>query len=408
MARLVDSPSRTRLHAQTWVGFALILGAALIMQQFSREGAEFGVFSGLGLVLGFVMQRSRFCFTAAFRDLFMLKSGRTMKGVIVGMAVATVGFGLIMANLLPNPTLGAIAPEAHVNPVGLHLLLGGLLFGVGMVAAGGCTSGSLYRMAEGYAASWVALAGILGGLGIASHTWNWWWNTHIRFAPIIWFPRWVGYGGAILVTLGGLLAAYLLILWIESRGPTAVLEAQRPIAPKGFAGRVGDLYGTVFLRSWPAISAGALLGVLNVFLYTAHMPWRIVGEFSRWANGLLTVVGLGPGRLLGTDQLAGCALRTGGGILTHGLLLNVGLFGGSLISALLAHEFKPRFPRNKVRYAQSLGGGVLMGYGAGLAMGCTVGAFFSAIPSLALNGWVFALALAAGAYGGTHLLRYLP
>ncbi len=47
-----------------------------------------------------------------------------------------------------------------------------------------------------------------------------------------------------------------------------------------------------------------------------------------------------------------------------------------------------------------------MGYGAGLAMGCTVGAFFSAIPSLALKGWVFALALAGGAYVGTHLLRY--
>lgn len=49
-----------------------------------------------------------------------------------------------------------------------------------------------------------------------------------------------------------------------------------------------------------------------------------------------------------------------------------------------------------------------MGYGAGLAMGCTVGAFFSAIPSLALNGWVFGVALAGGAYLGTHALRYLP
>jgi uncharacterized membrane protein YedE/YeeE len=84
------------------------------------------------------------------------------------------------------------------------------------------------------------------------------------------------------------------------------------------------------------------------------------------------------------------------------------LFLGALISALLAHEFKLRFIRNRVRYAQSLGGGVLMGYGAGLALGCTVGAFFSAIPSLALNGWVFGLALTGGAYLGTHVLRYLP
>jgi uncharacterized protein len=387
---------------------ALALAAGLVMLLLSRWEPAFGVFSGLGFLLGFVMQRSRFCFTAAFRDLFMFNSGRNMKGVIVGMAVATVGFGLIMANLLPNPTLSAIAPEAHANPVGLHLVLGGLLFGVGMVAAGGCTSGSLYRMAEGYVASWVAFAGILGGLSIASHTWNWWWTTHVRFAPIIWFPRWVGYGGAILFTLVGLLGAYLAVLWIESKSPSAPAEPPGTAVPPGFAGRAVDLYKTVFRRGWPALTGGLLLGILNIFLYTAHMPWRIVGEYSRWANGLSALVGLGPGPLLGTDTLVGCALRMGGGILTHGLLLNVGLFSGALISALLAHEFKPRFSRNRVRYVQSLGGGLLMGYGGGLALGCTVGAFFSAIPSLALNGWVFGLALAGGAYLGTHLLAYLP
>ncbi|MDQ7821133.1 MAG: YeeE/YedE thiosulfate transporter family protein, partial [Armatimonadota bacterium] len=75
---------------------------------------------------------------------------------------------------------------------------------------------------------------------------------------------------------------------------------------------------------------------------------------------------------------------------------------------LLAHEFKVRVPRSPVRYAQSLGGGVLMGYGAGLALGCTVGAFFSAIPSLALNGWVFAASLAAGAWVGVRVLERIP
>ncbi len=385
-----------------------MVGAGLVLLLLSRGDPAYGVFGGLGLAVGFVMQRSRFCFTAAFRDLFMVKSGRNMKGVIIGMAIATMGFGLIMANLLPNPALGVVAPEAHVNPVGLHLLLGGILFGIGMVAAGGCTSGSLYRMGEGYAASWVAFTGILGGLGIASHTWNWWWSTSIRFAPIIWFPPVLGYGGATLMTLAALLVAYLVILWIESGSPPAGVEVARPPMEPGVVARVRDLYATIFERGWSAITGGVLLGIINVFLYTAHMPWRIVGEFARWANGLLTAVGLGPGRLLGTEQLAGCALRSGGGLITHGLLLNVGLFGGALISALLGHEFKLRFSRNRVRYAQSLGGGLLMGYGAGLAMGCTVGAFFSAIPSLGLNGWIFGLALAGGAYLGTQLLRYLP
>jgi uncharacterized membrane protein YedE/YeeE len=74
----------------------------------------------------------------------------------------------------------------------------------------------------------------------------------------------------------------------------------------------------------------------------------------------------------------------------------------------LASEFKLRVPKQPLRYVQSIGGGVLMGYGAGLALGCTVGAFFSAIPSLALNGWVFAAALAGGAYLGVKLLNRMP
>lgn len=70
---------------------------------------------------------------------------------------------------------------------------------------------------------------------------------------------------------------------------------------------------------------------------------------------------------------------------------------------------KLRFPRHAVRYAQSLGGGVLMGLGAGLAIGCTIGAFFFGDPvALAISGWLFAAALAAGSYLGVHTIRRIP
>ncbi|MCL4545374.1 MAG: YeeE/YedE family protein [Chloroflexi bacterium] len=48
-----------------------------------------------------------------------------------------------------------------------------------------------------------------------------------------------------------------------------------------------------------------------------------------------------------------------------------------------------------------------MGSGAGLAAGCTIGAFFSAIPSLGLNGWIFGLGLLTGAAGGVQVIRRL-
>ncbi len=402
------SSQRAALHPQTLAGLVVLAGAAVVVLAGSRVAPEFGIFAVLGLGFGVTLQRSRFCFNAAFRDLFQFRSGRTMKGVIIGMAVATAGFGLHMYNLLPNPTLGPIAPEAHATPVSLALFVGGVLFGIGMVLAGGCVSGSIYRMGEGYVASWVSFGGLLVGLLLAGHTWNWWWEHFIRGGPVVWFPRYTGYGGAVALTLAGLLAAYLFVLWIESRGGVGVDESAPSRPAVTFDEKVCAVAHKVFILGWPASVGGTVAGLLNTFSYTAHMPWRVVGELSRWANEAAGLVGLGPGPLQGTEELAACTLTVGGGFLTHGLLLNVGLFGGSLLAALLAHEFKFRRPRNRVRYLQSAGGGVIMGYGAGIALGCTVGQFFSAIPSLALNGWLFALSLASGAWFGLQVIRRIP
>jgi uncharacterized membrane protein YedE/YeeE len=94
-----------------------------------------------------------------------------------------------------------------------------------------------------------------------------------------------------------------------------------------------------------------------------------------------------------------------GVLLNHMTFLVVGMWLGSFAGAVGAGEFKIRVPKQRARWAQSVGGGVLMGYGSGIAMGCTIGAFFSGIPSLALNGWVFAVFLGIGAWIGTQAIR---
>lgn len=413
MAKAVAYPATVArkwagLHPQTVAGLLVLATVVGLVLTGSHVDPEFGIFGALGVGFGIGLQRSRFCFNSAFRDLLQFRSGRTMKGVIIGLAVATAGFGLHMYTLLPNPFLGRVAPEAHATPLSLALILGGVLFGIGMVTAGGCTSGSIYRMGEGYVASWVSFAGILGGLLLVTHSWNWWWQHVIREAPIVWFPRYLGYGGAVALNLIALLAAYLVVLWIESRGGVGVEEHAAPVPAATFGEKLRALAEGVLRRGWSAPMGGLVLGLLNVLAYDAHMPWRVVGELSRWANGMATLAGLRPGPLQGTEDLTACTLAVGGGVFTHGMLLNVGMFGGSLLAALLAHEFKLRIPRNPVRYLQALGGGLLMGYGAGIALGCTVGAFFSAIPSLALNGWVFAMALAAGAFIGVKVIDRMP
>jgi hypothetical protein len=397
---------RIEVGRQTQIGLIVIAIAGLILLAIARIEADMAVFWLFGLAFGFVLQKSRFCFASAFRDIFLLRHGRVMKGLIAGLALATVGFALIMSKTVPNPRLGVMPPEAHIMPLGLNIILGGLLFGVGMVVAGGCVSGSIYRIGEGYVASWVAFLGIMAGLLTASYTWNWWWRVQISRAPRLWLPAWFGHGGAILITLLGLGLLYLLVLWWESRAGLVIPEIH-PEREEGetFADKLNATLRSVFVDSWSAVRGGLALGALNVFLFISYHPWGVTGEVGRWANGFANWLGVGPGQLEGVDTLAGCTVVTSDGLLHHMFFLVVGMITGSFIAALLAHEFKIRIPRNRTRYVQAAGGGLVMGYGAGIAMGCTIGGFFSAIPSLAVNGWVFGLMLAIGAWIGTHVIQ---
>jgi uncharacterized membrane protein YedE/YeeE len=109
------------------------------------------------------------------------------------------------------------------------------------------------------------------------------------------------------------------------------------------------------------------------------------------------------------EELGACALAiVEGSWLTNGLFLNTGIVVGSAASSIFSGEFKVRVPRSTIRYIQSLLGGGIMGYGAGLGLGCTLGAFFSAVPSLAVSGWVYAIGLTVGAYIGVQWIKKFP
>jgi len=395
------APSRDAMRAgAAWTAALVVL---LIAFEVDTQFARFWAF---GLAFGFVLQRGRFCFASAFRDLFLLGHGRNMKAVLVGLAVASVGFAVVMARQVPITELGFLPSSANVLPVGAHTALGGTLFGVGMVLAGGCVSGSLYRMGEGYVASWVAFAGLMVGLLVSSYTWNWWWVTSMATAPRIWLPFSLGHTGALVATLLALAGIFLVVLWVEHRAGV-VVPAARPMdeSPASVADDLKALGRRVFVRGWPVVVAGAVLGALNVLLFTAQEPWGFTGEVARWSRDLAGLVGAAPPPPMGIEDLPGCVMVASDGLVNHMTFMVGGMWLGSLAGALGAGEFKVRIPAQRVRYAQSVGGGVLMGYGAGIAMGCTIGAFFSSIPSLAVNGWVFAAFLGLGAWIGTLLIR---
>lgn len=93
-----------------------------------------------GLIYGMCLQYGRFCFSSAFRDLFAVGVPR----MVVGIMTATVCFGFV-ASIVTASGFSTF----HPSPSGMHSVVAGLIFGVGMVLAGGCASGSLYKAGEG-------------------------------------------------------------------------------------------------------------------------------------------------------------------------------------------------------------------------------------------------------------------
>src|SRR5919202_3660672 len=375
MASSANALSRPRAAQLPWHSLllAVAVGVALaVLVLAQRVEARLALYWTLGLGAGLVLQRGRLCFAGAFRDLFLMRNGTMMRAILVGLAIMAPVFALIQARAVPEPSFGAVAVGAHVVPLGLNLAVGGLLFGIGMVVAGGCVSGTLYRIGEGSLASWDSLFGILLGLSLAAHTWNAWYMWTIQSAPMAWLPTTLGYGGAVVLTWLALGAAFVASLWWETRGnagppPFIAPAARRTPPPVTLGDHLKAIRSSLLSKGWPPLAAVAALAGLNVAAYLVDTPLGVTGELAAWADRAAGLVGLAAPALLGADALAGCNLAIGaGGVINATTLLDAGLVFGALVAALAAREFKVRVPRQKRRYVQSFAGGSLMGYGAGI------------------------------------------
>lgn len=106
------------------------------------------VYIWFGFAYGMMLQYGRFCFASASRDLFAAGVPR----MAVGVLIALMFFSIIQA-VLSSVNMSTF----HPAPFGIHMLIAGVVFGLGMVLAGGCASGSLYKVGEGNMTNLVAV-----------------------------------------------------------------------------------------------------------------------------------------------------------------------------------------------------------------------------------------------------------
>ena len=98
----------------------------------------FTVFSGLfvGLLLGFVMQRTRFCLTGGFRDMYIQKNNKMFYALLIAISIQSVGLLLLTST-------GLLTLESSTFPI-IGTVIGSFIFGIGIILAGGCATGTYY------------------------------------------------------------------------------------------------------------------------------------------------------------------------------------------------------------------------------------------------------------------------
>lgn len=158
-------------------------------------------------------------------------------------------------------------------------------------------------------------------------------------------------------------------------------------------------------NAFPYVTAALLLSIFQIVtLAVTKNPWGVSGAFTYWGAWLFRAVG---GNVDKWYYFAstGAQATLENGILNHPeSWRNFGVISGALAATLIASGFKIKKIKSKKQVVAAVVGGLMMGYGARLALGCNIGAFYSGISSLALSGWVFALSLFIGAIIGSKLL----
>jgi uncharacterized membrane protein YedE/YeeE len=361
----------------------VILGAVYLAQTVSVKQAALYV---LGALLGVTLYHAAFGFTSAWRVFIADGRGEGLRAQMLMLAIGVLLFFPAMSagTLFGHPVAGEVAP------VGTSVVIGAFIFGVGMQLGGGCASGTLYTVGGGSTRMVVTLiAFIVGSVAGTAHMPFWAALPH--FQPIS-LVKTLGVGHAIALNLVVFAAIAGLTVLIEKRRHDRLVIDRAPNASPWIHG------------PWPLFVGGTVLAVLNfVTLALSGRPWGITSAFALWGAKAFSAMGIDvaswPVWSTGPNAAALAAP------VSHDVksVMDIGIVIGAMVAASLAGRYAPvwRLPLRSL--VAAIVGGLLLGYGARLAYGCNIGAYFSGIVSGSLHGWLWLVSAFFGNVAGTKL-----
>lgn len=382
----------------------------------SKEMAVLPMHLFSGVLLGAALTRTRFGFAGGIKRIYVRGEGSLSKALLIMLLVTMLIFMGVQWYAAQNGAVvafnavdgDAIIPGTqNVYFTNLATIVGGVLFGIGMIFSGGCASGTLTDMGEGEGraifvfiffilgsapgelARYIFDESSLGGIGIRAY-----------------LPDYFGYFGALLISILGLLFIYWLILsyekkrktegtYMDPRGDWTGLE--KPIEDNiknnksSFSSKV---YHKLFVERWTFNTGAMVIAVICSFiLLTTGKAWGVTSAFSKLEVAILKPLGIGFTSPAFTEIVEDV---NKGLLFDGGTIRNFGIVIGAVLAFLLAGRFKFAMKLNKKDLPYFVVGGLLMGFGARFAKGCNAGAMYSAMATFSISGWIFALAMVIG------------
>ncbi|QFT89083.1 putative inner membrane protein [Bacillus sp. THAF10] len=335
-----------------------------------------GVLFIIGLGLGVTLLHARFGFTSAFRRLMSVGNVQGLQAHMLMLAVATTLFAIILST---GFSFTGTAPAGYVSPVGVSVLVGAFMFGIGMQLGSGCASGTLYSVGGGSSSMILTLLSFIVGSVIGAYHFTFWMEETPALPPIsLAESTGFGYFGGWIIQM----ALFAGIYWVTVK----IAKHKNPPQMKPLATTNG--WKKIIRGSWPLFTAAIILALLNALtLAVRGNPWGITSAFALWGGKALMLVGIDVSSWGYFSGKNGMAL-TQTVLADSTSVMNFGIILGAFIAAAAQGTFKPKRIKPGIAGA-SIIGGLLMGYGARLAFGCNIGAYFGGIASFSLHGWVW-------------------
>ena len=340
----------------------------------------------IGIGMGVALYHAAFGFTGAYRRAILQRDISGVTAQMVMLAAAMVLFAPVLAagQIFGHGVTGAVAP------VSISMAFGALIFGIGMQTGGACASGTLFTVGGGNLRMLLVLVFFCVGTFWASLDMQWW--TSLPGLGAVSLADKVGNWQAVALQIAALALIYGFLRLTGGRNKRALWWQQ------GFSWR------RLLRGPWPLLLGAGALAMLNwLTLLVAGHPWSVTWGFTLW--------GAKAAMLLGWDPTTS-AFWSGSfaqGALARSLLadttslMNFGIVIGALLAAALAGALRFSVRLSWLSLTAAVAGGLLLGYGARLAYGCNIGAFFSGVASTSLHGWVWILAAVLGNAIGVRL-----